>query len=123
MNAYPLYSELIKYFIYYAPALNNKNEIKKLDAAICDYFQIPIEKLKQRTRKREIVDARRLYIYALSKGFNLKPPEIAEHTGFDRCTVFYHNKKASNYIETEKDYREKAEMIIRGIHDHNITYY
>jgi chromosomal replication initiation ATPase DnaA len=122
MNTNLIYPDLIRHFIYNARALNYESKTKTLDAAICECFEIPQEKLYQHCRKGRVVDARRLYFYILNKSLNLKPPEIAERTGFDRCTIMYHNKKTPDFIETEKNYREKAEGIIKRIKSRDIVF-
>jgi len=112
--------ETIRYMLYDAPVIKHEEEVvKSLDSAICNRFEISQDQLYSHGRKKEVVNARRLYFWILMS-MNINPVKIAELTGFDRTTVYFHGKRAPDYIKTEKDYREKAESIMRGVQNHTI---
>ena len=77
-------------------------------------FNTTVEKLKSRTRERNIVYARhisRKIIYEQMKGV-LSFEAIGERTGgYDHSTVIHSVRTANNLIETNKEFRLKYEKI------------
>ncbi|MFW5658780.1 MAG: chromosomal replication initiator protein DnaA, partial [Bacteroidota bacterium] len=52
--------EIVKNFVQNA---NREISIDSIQKIVSDYFQLPVEKLKEKTRKREIVQARQISMY------------------------------------------------------------
>jgi chromosomal replication initiator protein len=74
---------------------------------VCDYFNMSVDSLRAKTRKREIVQARQLAMY-FSK--NMTKSSLAS-IGFqigkkDHATVLHSCKTVNNLIETDKKFRK-----------------
>ena len=79
---------------------------------VCDYFNIHIEQLKSKTRKREIVQARQIAMF-LSKNYTkLSLASIgAQIGGKDHATVLHACKTVNNLIDTDKKFRRYVDEI------------
>jgi hypothetical protein len=124
-----LYRQMLDY-------IQNPPVILSLSKEICDAFVIPPEVLFSHTRKREIVNARQVYIYCLVTT-NVKrkeiipyektiyrkrdplmdkrdmPNAIARHIGFDHATALWAIKVTWDYYQTEPFYRNLIDRIQR----------
>lgn len=81
--------------------------------SVCEAFHIPEELLFTKTRKREICNARQIYMYVLMntyiKGHVIPgPSRMKRHTGWDHAACLYACKAVKNYMKTERDFREKV---------------
>jgi len=94
--------------VQYLPEIYNK----RLATIICHEKNIPQERLLEKTREREIVESRQIYMYMLIEIFKIGPSEIGRRTGFDHATVFHSKKKVNEFLETERRYRESFERIL-----------
>ncbi len=94
---------------------------------ICNSFYLTKDELFNRSRKREIIDGRRFYLYVLNKKLKWGPVKVSRYTakisghqGWDHATILTSCKKYKTLIETEKAYREKTAQIISGIENESI---
>ena len=82
-----LAKKIVKNFV---KNMSREVSIDFIQKAVCDYFEVPVDKLKEKTRKRQVVQARQLSMY-LSKNFtkhSLKA--IGKHFGGrDHSTVIH----------------------------------
>ncbi|GAB4292385.1 MAG: chromosomal replication initiator protein DnaA [Marinilabiliales bacterium] len=80
--------------------------IDYIQKIVCDYFNMPVDMLKSRTRKREIVQARQIAMYFAK---NLTKSSLATIGsligGKDHATVLHACKTVNNLIETDKRFR------------------
>ena len=80
--------------------------IDYIQKVVSDYFNIPIEMMHSKTRKREIVQARQIAMY-FSK--NLTKSSLAtigsQIGGKDHATVLHACKTVGNLYETDKRFR------------------
>lgn len=60
-----LAKKIVKNFV---KNMSREVSIDFIQKAVCDYFEVPVDKLKEKTRKRQVVQARQLSMY-LSKNF------------------------------------------------------
>lgn len=93
---------------------NTKREISidYIQKVVCSYFNIPVEQIQSKTRKREIVQARQVAMF-FSK--NLTKASLAtigsQIGGKDHATVLHACKTVNNLIETDKRFRIQIDEI------------
>lgn len=80
--------------------------IDYIQKVVCDYFDLPIELLKSKTRKREIVQARQIAMYFAKKMTKSSLANIGLHCGGkDHATVLHACRTVNNLQETDKLFR------------------
>jgi chromosomal replication initiator protein len=83
---------------------------------VCDYFDIPVEAINSKTRKRDIVQARQLAMYYSKKHTKASLATIGLHCGNkDHATVLHACRTVNNLIETDKQFRTYVEEIEKRI--------
>jgi chromosomal replication initiator protein len=81
--------------------------IDYIQKVVCDYFDLPIELLKSKTRKREIVQARQIAMYFSKKMTKSSLANIGLHCGGkDHATVLHACRTVNNLQETDKHFRK-----------------
>ncbi len=81
--------------------------IDYIQKVVCDYFELPIELLKSKTRKREIVQARQIAMYFSKKMTKSSLANIGLHCGGkDHATVLHACRTVNNLQETDKHFRK-----------------
>lgn len=83
--------------------------IDAIQKMVCDYFDVPYEKLLQKTRKREIVQARQITMY-LAKTFTKNSLKtIGEHFGGrDHTTVIHSCQTVKDLMDTDSMFKESV---------------
>ncbi|MCX8019297.1 MAG: chromosomal replication initiator protein DnaA [Chitinophagaceae bacterium] len=83
--------------------------IETIQKMVCEYFQVPYDKLLQKTRKREIVQARQITMY-LAKNFTKNSLKtIGEHFGGrDHTTVIHSCQTVKDLMDTDGNFRESV---------------
>jgi chromosomal replication initiator protein len=85
---------------------NREVTIDYIQKVVCDYFNIPIDSIQSRTRKREIVQARQLTMYFAKKMTKSSLAIIGLQCGNkDHATVLHACKTVANLAETDKQFR------------------
>ncbi len=80
--------------------------IDYIQKVVCDYFDLPLEILKSKTRKREVVQARQISMYFSKKMTKSSLANIGAHCGGkDHATVLHACKTVSNLSETDKQFK------------------
>ncbi len=83
-----------------------------IQKVVCNYFNLPTDAIRSKTRKREIVQARQVAMY-FSK--NLTKSSLAsigaQIGGKDHATVLHACKTVNNLMETDKSFRMQIEEI------------
>ncbi|UTW62578.1 chromosomal replication initiator protein DnaA [bacterium SCSIO 12741] len=80
--------------------------IDYIQKVVCDYFDLNIELLKSKTRKREVVQARQIAMYFSKKMTKSSLANIGAHCGGkDHATVLHACKTVNNLMETDKTFR------------------
>lgn len=93
---------------------NTKREISidYIQKVICDYFNMSMESMKSKTRKREIVQARQIAMYFAK---NLTKSSLATIGsvigGKDHATVLHACKTVNNLMDTDKRFKVYIEEI------------
>lgn len=83
--------------------------IDVIQKMVCDYFDVPYEKLLQKTRKREIVQARQITMF-LAKAFTKNSLKtIGEHFGGrDHTTVIHSCQTVKDLMDTDSLFKESV---------------
>ncbi len=80
--------------------------IEYIQKVVCDYFDLPIELMKSKTRKREVVQARQIAMYFSKKMTKSSLANIGKHCGGkDHATVLHACRTVNNLSETDKKFK------------------
>ncbi len=86
--------------------------IDYIQKVICDYFDLSIDTLKSKTRKRNIVQARQLAMYFSKQLTKSSLANIgARCGGKDHATVLHACKTVNNLVDTDKDFRQYVQEL------------
>ena len=88
------------------------DRIEKYSQLICKMCNIPLEKLLSRTRKREIVTARQIFIFVLFTVENIRPVYLSRMVGFDHATIYHSVDTVFDLYDTDYDYRQNLNLLI-----------
>ena len=84
--------------------------IDYIQKVVCDYFDIPIDIMKSKTRKREVVQARQIAMYFAKKFTKASLASIGTQIGRrDHATVLHACKTVDNLSFTDKQFRKYVE--------------
>jgi chromosomal replication initiator protein len=88
---------------------NKEITIDAIQKMVCEYFDLPYDKLLQKTRKREIVQARQITMF-LSKAFTKNSLKtIGEHFGGrDHTTVIHSCQTVKDLMDTDTLFKESV---------------
>jgi chromosomal replication initiation ATPase DnaA len=117
------FAEIIKYFRDECPEHNRISLTTKIDLnkVICEAFGISVEYLFIRSRKQEIINARRLYMYILNKKMKWGPSLTGRHIGWDHASVIHASKKCEALMSTERYYRDKVNQVLTELNHERIN--
>ena len=80
--------------------------IDYIQKVVCDYFDMPIELMKSKTRKREVVQARQIAMYFSKKMTKSSLANIGMNCGGkDHATVLHACRTVNNLSETDKVFK------------------
>jgi chromosomal replication initiator protein len=80
------------------------DEIKK---TVCDFFELPYDKLLSKSRKREIVMVRQIAMYLSKNHTKYSTAQIGDQIGKkDHTTVIHSCKSIQNMIDTDKAFKK-----------------
>lgn len=104
-----LAAKVIEKFVKTTPREITVEFIQKL---VCEYFDIPLERIHSKTRKREIVQARQLAMY-FSKSFTKSSlANIGSKCGNkDHATVLHACKTVKNLADTDKMFKKYVDEL------------
>ena len=81
--------------------------IDYIQKVVSDYFNMPVELMKSKTRKREIVQARQISMYFSKKLTKSSLASIGMQCGGkDHATVLHACKTVNNLKDTDKHFRK-----------------
>jgi chromosomal replication initiator protein len=90
----------------FVKSTNREVTIEYIQKVVCDYFNIPIDSIQSRTRKREIVQARQLTMYFAKKLTKSSLAIIGLQCGNkDHATVLHACKTVANLAETDRQFK------------------
>ena len=79
---------------------------------VCEYFEVPVEMVKSKTRKREIVQARQISMYLAKSHTKTSLKSIgAFFGGRDHSTVIYACQTVEDLIDTDKKFKAYVQDI------------
>jgi chromosomal replication initiator protein len=93
---------------------NTKREISidYIQKVVCNYFNIAVDQLQSKTRKREIVQARQVAMYFSKTLTKASLANIGSQIGGkDHATVLHACKTVNNLLETDKRFRLQVDEI------------
>jgi chromosomal replication initiator protein len=93
---------------------NGKKEISisNIQKVVCDYFNIHVDQLQMKTRKREIVQARQVAMFFSKNMTKASLASIGSQIGGkDHATVLHACKTVNNLIETDKRFMQSIREI------------
>lgn len=93
---------------------NTKREVSidHIQKVVSDYFQMDVETLQSKTRKRHIVQARQLAMFFAKKYTKASLASIGSQIGKrDHATVLHACRTVDNLFETDKQFRRYVEEI------------
>lgn len=80
--------------------------IDYIQKVVCDYFQLPIELMKSKTRRREVVQARQIAMYFSKNLTKASLANIGAHCGGkDHATVLHACRTVNNLMDTDKRFK------------------
>lgn len=97
---------------------NNAREVSidYIQKVVCDYFDLPVELMKSKTRKREVVQARQLAMYFAKQYTKSSLATIGAHCGGkDHATVLHACKTVNNLMDTDKRFRAYVQELEKKI--------
>lgn len=106
-NKKPINLELAKSMIdKFVKNTAREVSIDYIQKVVCDYFDLPIELLKSKTRKRDVVQARQLAMYFSKSMTKSSLAKIGMHCGGkDHATVLHACRTVNNLIDTDKQFK------------------
>ena len=86
--------------------------MKNIQKVVSDYFQLDLEVLQSKTRKRHVVQARQLAMFFAKKFTKSSLANIGSQIGDrDHATVLHACKTVDNLVTTEKQFRKFVDDI------------
>lgn len=90
-----------------------KRDTKRFAEELCKACGYTLEQVKERTRKREIVNVRQQIIYVLEKrDEKATRASIGRVFELDRTTIIHSIEAAEKHIAVEPEYKERIEMLM-----------
>ena len=79
---------------------------------VTDYYNVDINSISTRSRKREVVLVRQVSMYLAKKYLDLSTSKIGQYVGGrDHATVLHACKTITNLAETDKQFRYELNQI------------
>lgn len=99
----PLAKQMLKNFI---KNVSREISIEYIQKLVCEYFEVPVEMVKSKTRKREIVQARQISMYLAKNLTKSSLKSIGQFFGGrDHSTVIYACQTVDDLIDTDKKFK------------------
>ncbi|MFN5324305.1 MAG: chromosomal replication initiator protein DnaA [Bacteroidota bacterium] len=107
LNKKPITLELAKQMVdKFVKNTVHEISIDYIQKVVCDYFDLPLDVLKSKTRKREVVQARQLAMYFSKSMTKSSLSNIGIHCGGkDHATVLHACRTVNNLMETDKKFK------------------
>ncbi|WP_353138804.1 chromosomal replication initiator protein DnaA [Pseudopedobacter sp.] len=104
-----LAKQMLKNFIKNS---NKEISMEYIQKLVCEYFEVPVEMVKSKTRKREIVQARQISMYLAKSHTKTSLKSIgAFFGGRDHSTVIYACQTVEDLIDTDKKFKAYVQDI------------
>ncbi len=111
--------KIIKNFV---KSISREVSIDFIQKMVCEHFHVPIEKVKEKTRKRAIVQARQLSMF-LAKSYTKNSLKlIGKHFGGrDHSTVIHSCQAIQNLLDTDEEFRDSVDELKKKIQMSSIS--
>jgi chromosomal replication initiator protein len=108
-----LANEVIRNFV---TTINKEITIEFIQQLVAEHFKLPVERLHQETRKRNVVIARQLSMYLTKKLTNKSLKTIGdEFGGRDHSTVIYSCKAVQDMMDTDLLFKDTVAELERKL--------
>ncbi|RMG78078.1 MAG: chromosomal replication initiator protein DnaA [Bacteroidetes bacterium] len=108
-----LAKEVIKNFV---TQLNKEITVEFIQKLVADHFDVPVDKLAGKTRKRHIVIARQLSMYLAKNLTDKSLKSIGENFGGrDHSTVIYSCRTVQDLMETDKVFKDTVSELEKKV--------
>ena len=109
----PLAKEVIKNFV---SEINREITVEYIQELVAGHFELPVEILQGKTRKRQVVIARQLSMYLAKQLTDQSLKAIGENFGGrDHSTVIYSCKTVQDLMETDAIFKDTVSDLQRKI--------
>ena len=89
---------------------------KAIQRIVCDYFNIPEDLLRAKTRKQEIVNARQIAMYLAKELTNASLKTIGLHFGGrDHSTVIHAYQSVEDQMRVDTKYQTHVQQVKRRL--------
>jgi len=90
--------------------------IEQIQKIVCEYFNIPVDLLRAKTRKQEVVVARQIAMYIAKDMTNSSLKTIGMHFGGrDHSTVIHACQAVEDFLKTNNKHKQHIDQIRRTI--------
>lgn len=90
--------------------------IEQIQKAVCEFFDLPEDLLRAKTRKQEVVIARQMAMYLAKELTNASLKTIGLHFGGrDHSTVIHAYQTVEDRTKTDSQFRQNAEQLKRKL--------
>lgn len=109
----PLAKEVIKNFVQ---QINKEITVEYIQGLVADHFELAVENLQGKTRKRQVVIARQLSMYLAKKLTDSSLKAIgANFGGRDHSTVIYSCRTVQDLMETDAIFKDTVSELERKV--------
>ncbi len=121
MNKKTITLELAKQMIdKFVRNTTHEISIDYIQKVVCDYFNLGIDILKSKTRKREVVQARQIAMYFAKSMTKSSLSTIGAHCGGkDHATVLHACRTVNNLMDTDKKFKSHVVDLQKKINIHS----
>ena len=121
MNKKAITLELAKQMIdKFVKNTTHEVSIDYIQKVVCDYFNLGIDVLKSKTRKREVVQARQIAMYFAKAMTKSSLSTIGMHCGGkDHATVLHACRTVNNLMDTDKKFKASVTDLQKKINIHS----
>jgi chromosomal replication initiator protein len=90
--------------------------IENIQKLVCNYFQMPYDRLMMKTRRREVVQARQITMYLAKKFTKNSLKHIGQHFGgFDHTTVIHSCQTVEDLMDSDNSYKVQMQEILHKL--------
>jgi chromosomal replication initiator protein len=90
--------------------------IEQIQKIVCEYFNIPVDLLRAKTRRQEVVVARQIAMYIAKDMTNSSLKTIGMHFGGrDHSTVIHACQAVEDFLKTDNKHKQHIDQIRRTI--------
>lgn len=117
LNNRPINLDVAKHIIRnFAKNISREVSIDFIQKLVCDYFEVPSEMVKAKTRKREIVQARQIAMFLAKQHTKSSLKLIGKHFGGkDHSTVIHACHTVDNLSQIDKKFRSDIDNLQKKI--------